>query len=160
MKKLFIIFFSLLYWCSSAQFSITLKYKQQKCGGKKNPDTTSYFLLANQKYIVQFYGYKTKTLQKTDTIISDIAGKIKIPNQKGTYYLYKPWKYYHSYPADYPKNFYNTECIKQEWEKPDFTIKVHSNKKYTVEPQYIISYCPDKHPCIRKDTVIPKIPQQ
>ncbi len=135
----------------NAQFNVTLKYKQPRCGGKKNPDTTSYFLLANKKWIIRYPS------GKIDTLLTDINGKIKIPSQKGTYLLYEPWKFYQSTPG-FPIQLYDKTCLQKEYTIPDFTIKVISNKKYSILPLYHSPYCMDKHPCLRTDTVIPRIP--
>lgn len=152
MKWIYILIF--MATSSYAQFSITLKYKKPKCGGARpvNTDTTSYFLLTNKKWIIQYPS------QKIDTIYSDIDGKIKLPNKKGTYCLYEPWKYYHQAPPDFPIQFYNINCLEKHWNTPDFKIKICSNKKYKIIPLHLTLYCPDKHPCLRTDTVIPRIP--
>lgn len=133
------------------QFTIELKYKIPKCGGKKNPDTTSYFLLKNKKFIVQY------SSNKIDTIITDALGKIKLPDKKGKYYLYEPWKFYKTAPPEFPLQFYNKTCLTKEWKKPDFIITIISSKKYRIQPQYLIPYCIDKHPCLRTDTALPHV---
>lgn len=152
MKYSKIITILLISIYSQAQVSITLKYKKNKCGGAKNQDTTSYFLLANKKWIIE---YPTK---KIDTIITDVQGKIKLPTQKGTYLLYEPWKYYHTAPSDFPLSLYDKNCLISSYSIPDFTILITSKKKYKISPLYFYIPCPDKHPCLRKDTIIPKIP--
>lgn len=150
---IFLVFSIWFYLNVKAQFSVTLKYKIPKCGGKKNTDTTAYFLLANKKWIVQYPS------GKTDTLTTDINGKIKIPPKKGTYLIFEPWKYYKQFPPYFPEQFYNKQCIADWWKIPDFTIRVLSNKKYKLTPPYLITYCPDKHPCLRTDTIIPHIPR-
>lgn len=147
-----LILYSITLSLSYAQLCVTLKYKKAKCGGHKNLDTTSYFLLANKKWIIQ---YPSK---KIDTIYTNINGQIKIPNKKGTYYLFEPWKYYKHTP-DFPIQLYDKNCLQTMWQTPDFTIIVHSNKKYSIVPLFLNTFCPDKHPCLRKDTIIPRIPQ-
>lgn len=151
--KIFTLTFLLLFSTPIlAQFTITLHYKKTKCGGIKNTDTSTYFPLSNTKWILQ---YPNKTI---DTITTDANGKLQIPYIKGTFYLYYPWKFYKKYPADFPKNFYDLNCLQTSYSSPDFTIKVSSKKKYRLLPLYIYDYCPDKHPCLRKDTIIPRIP--
>ncbi|GAB4202653.1 MAG: hypothetical protein Fur0023_08790 [Bacteroidia bacterium] len=147
-----LVFLVLLSMHVQAQFNVTLKYKRPNCGGKKNPDTTSYFLLANKKWMIQYPS------GKIDTVYSDINGKVKIPAKKGTYLLYEPWKYYHSTPSDFPLQLYDKNCLQMHYAIPDFTIYVVSNKKYRLRPQALQIYCIDKHPCLRTDTVIPRIP--
>ncbi len=147
-----IFLFILLVSASYGQFSITLKYQKPKCGGARNIDTKPYFLLTNKKWIIQHPN------KKIDTIYTNVQGKIKIPNKKGTYYLYEPWKFYHQNPADFPMQLYDKKCLEKEWSNPDFTIIISSNKKYKIIPKYLKIYCPDKHPCLRNDTIIPHIP--
>ncbi len=136
-----------------SQFSVVLKYKKARCGGVRTPDTTSYFILANKKWIIQYPS------QKIDTIYTDVNGKIKIPNKKGAYYLYEPWKFYHQCP-NFTIQLYDKSCLNKAWQTPDFTITVISNKKYKLSPLYLNTHCPDKHPCLRTDTIIPHIPRQ
>ena len=152
MKPTLLIISLLISIYSQAQISITLKYKRSKCGGAKNQDTTSYFLLANKKWIIQ---YPSK---KIDTIVTDIQGKIKLPAQKGTYLLFEPWKFYHTAPSDFPMSLYDKNCLSSSYSTPDFTIQITSNRKYKISPSYYYIPCPDKHPCLRKDTIIPRIP--
>lgn len=146
----------MLVFVACSQTSIVLNYKKSKCGGVKpnNTDTTTYFPLTNKKWIIQYPG------QKIDTIYTDKVGKIKLPNKKGTYYLYTAWKYYHLSPPEYPIQFYDKDCLKEEWNTPDFKITIHSRRKYTISPPFLNTLCPHKHPCIRKDTVVPIIPMQ
>lgn len=151
-KKILTTILCMLPALHHAQFSITIKYKKAKCGGARNQDTTSYFLLANKKWILQH------PHQKIDTLYTDINGRIKIPNKKGTYYLYEPWKYYHQAPPYFPPSLYNKTCLQNAYTTPDFTITVSSKKKYKISPLYYYLHCPDKHPCLRTDTIIPRIP--
>lgn len=146
-----LIFFSINL---NAQFLITLKYKKPKCGGARNPDTTSYFVLSNKKWIIQYPS------NKIDTIYTNSEGKITIPSIKGKYYLFDPWKYYKQTPSDFPVKLYDKKCLEAEYSKPDFIIQISSKKKYKISPSFWTPYCPDKHPCIRKDTIIPRIPQR
>lgn len=152
MRYAYLIGLLFVYVHSFGQFSITLKYKKPHCGGKHYSDTTTYFLLANQKWIL------ISPNNKIDTVFTNIQGKVKIPNKKGKYFLYQSWKYYKSSPSDFPVILYEKQCLQEHWNIPDFTIHVISNKKYKISPLYYTPYCPDKHPCLRKDTVIPKIP--
>lgn len=135
-----------------AQINITLKYKKAKCGGARPQDTTSYFLLSNKKWIL------ISPHNKIDTVYTDGNGILKIPNKKGRYKLFEPWKYYQSTPFGFPIQLYNRQCLQKYYQTPDFTIKVHSSKKYNLTPAYYSSICPDKHPCLRTDTIIPRIP--
>ena len=136
---------------TSAQFDVFLKYKKTQCGGKPRKDTVEYFPYANQKLIVIYNG------GTIDTLLTSPKGKIKIKNKRGVYNIFKSWKYYHSFPADFPASYYDSLCIKEEWNKPDWIIVVSSSKKYKITPLFLKEYCPDKHPCISKENNIPKI---
>jgi len=155
--KFQILFSSLMIYLSidiNAQSLITLKYKKPKCGGARNADTTSYFVIPNKKWIIQ---YSNNTI---DTIYTNSEGIIVIPSKKGKYYLFDPWKYYKQSPSDFPIQLFDKKCLEKEYSKPDFIIQILSSKKYKIIPSFWSPYCPDKHPCLRKDTVIPRIPQK
>ncbi|GIV27804.1 MAG: hypothetical protein KatS3mg027_1618 [Bacteroidia bacterium] len=137
-----------------AQLNVTLKYKKAKCGGAKSQDTTSIFLLSNKKWILEHPN------KKIDTIYTDDNGTIKLSNKKGQYKLYEPWKFYKQTPSDYPIQFYDKKCLQKAYQNPDFTIIVSSKKRFKLSPQYYLQVCPDKHPCLRTDTIIPRIPRQ
>lgn len=154
MKYLLIPPILLFQIASYAQLSITLKYKTPKCGGARKTDTSSYFLFTNKKWII------LSPNQKIDTLYTDINGKIKIPNKKGNYLLFDPIKFYQQYPPTYPHQFYNKSCLQEYWKTPDFEIIITSKRKYTIQPPYLTTYCPDKHPCLRTDTIIPRIPHK
>jgi hypothetical protein len=92
---------------------------------------------------------------KADSVKTDAEGKLKLKLKTGTYKVYEAWRYRLYTPNNLPMESFNKECLRLEWEKYAYLVKV-SKRKYTitsVEP--IVKTCDWTLPCLTEEVLVP-----
>ncbi|MBS1652644.1 MAG: hypothetical protein JSU07_11610 [Bacteroidetes bacterium] len=151
MKKLFLLlFFSQTLLAQKNKIEIKITYLEPYCGGAKpSPEIERQSKLpqaySNKKLIVVFKKCHI------DTLITNDSGAVFLPLKKGIYKIYEPWRYYKKTPNNEPISMFNKTCIKQEWEKENIHVQIHSKNKIEITKKISFNaYCPWREPCVNE----------
>ena len=84
---------------------------------------------------------------KTDSIITDSKGVLKLKLPYGVYNFYETWKYYQQIPFGEKEKNIKMECLVLEWAKSDMQITVGKTVVYN-EYKLLYPICPYRFPCL------------
>lgn len=152
---------SLLFLISFLTFSqkkavvINMTYREPYCGGARptaemEEEAQKARPYARKKIIVVAANGKVSSFK------TDAKGILKLKLHAGTYRVYESWRYAKKAPKALPLNNFDTECLKLEWQKEAFLIKVGDNISIELKNEIILS-CPWAIPCIL-DSFRPELP--
>jgi hypothetical protein len=83
-----------------------------------------------------------------DSLKTNNEGVLKKKLRKGDYKLYEPWRYYLYTPENLPIESFDRECLKEEWQKQMYLVKVSKEEIKTIKVTPVIFNCPWAAPCL------------
>jgi len=158
-----ISFLLLLLHCSFAGISqkksltLTITYTEPYCGGAR---PTKEIEEATQT--PKPYAKKTVVIVsesgKLCVVKTNSAGVLKVKLKEGSYKVYESWRYYKQAPAPNQLKDMDSECLKSEWQKEIYTIKIGPQGNEVVSKNEIVIYCPWAVPCLL-ESAKPQMPE-
>lgn len=152
MRLLFLLLFPLSF-LSQTKVNVQILQKQVYCGGARpNPEILAQYEkprpFANKKLVL------VSSNGKTCKATTNADGYLKIKLKPGSYKVYEAWRYNKQTPDGTDKKNFDTECLKQSWEKVDITINAQKTSQ-NIEVNIDDAYCQHTIPCLLN----PQIPQ-
>jgi len=142
-----LLFLSLALDAQKKTVKLELTYYEPYCGGARPTDE----ILAEAQKPKPYAGQKVILLSKTgktDTLITDIKGKLTLKLKKGEYSIFEAWRYYKKSFNSAPLDQFDQACLKNEWEKATVEITVGRKKTNIKFKNDLMNYCEWAIPCL------------
>lgn len=144
-----------LSFAQKKNITVKITYKEPYCGGARPSEE-----MLEKAQLAKPYAKKKVVLVsdqgKTKVLKTDTNGEIKTKLKAGTYKIYEAWRYTKKTANGMPLQNFDSECLKLEWQKEIFLIKVGDNISIELKNEIILS-CPWAIPCIL-DSFRPELP--
>lgn len=142
------------FLAQKVKIKIDVAYLQPYCGGAR-PDESIVQEMEKPKALRNAYFVILHENGRADSVKTDQNGVLSFRLRKGEYKIYEAWRYKMYTPHNMPITSFDKDCLRSEWEKFAFVVKVKNHKYSVTAVNQIVEYCDWTLPCWTAEILVP-----
>ncbi len=137
--------------------NIPITYTDPYCGGARPTKEIEAAAQTPKPYANKILVVVSES-GKTLVVKTNSTGILKLKLKAGSYKIYEAWRYYKQAPAPTQLKDMDPECLKLEWQKETYSLKIDSKNTDILLKNEIVLHCPWAIPCLL-ESAKPPVPE-